>query len=1241
MLPVSHAFHTPLVAAAVPVLAGQLANEDFSTLQRPVISTVTGARLHAQEDLRALLTRQVTSPVQFIGALESLLEKGGVDLLIEVGPGAIVSGLARDTTDVPVVAVDAGGSSLQGLLQTLGAAFTLGAPVRTAALFADRFSRPFNVERVPKFFANPCELAPISEEAPGAERPAVVRSSGFSRSGPPEGGTPNPNRVPSETNAPESPLALIRQLVAERAELPVAAIEDGSRMLSDLHLNSITVGQLVSEAAARLALPRVVGLTDFANASVVEMARALEELQRTGGTVRADDKKRPPAGVGAWIESFTMELVEAKRPALHGRSKKLGAKISGRNGHSDHGEKKSSADLNGNGAADWQVFAPARHPLAAALRKKLARVEGGGVLVCLPPNPNEDHLGLLLEAARAAMAMKSHPRFVLVQHGWGGAGFARTLHLETPGLITCIVNVPPAQPRAADWIVAEAASATGYTEAHYDDDGHRREPRLKLLKPISPAPALNGNAGGFPIGADDVLLVSGGGKGIAAECALALGRATGARLALLGRADPAIDRELGENLARIEASGLRCCYVRADVTDAKAVRAAVTKAEKKLGPVTALLHGAGTNTPQLIGALDEDSFRRTVAPKIQGARNLLAAVDQKKLRLFITFGSIIARAGLRGEADYATANEWLAALTEEFQSRHPQCRCRALEWSVWSGVGMGERLGRIESLIQQGITPISPDEGVRIFLESLRHPSPSVSLVVTGRFGETPTLKMAEPELPLLRFLERKRVYYPGVELIVDAGLSAESDPYLNDHVIQKQRLFPAVLGLEAMAQAAMALTGSSVPPGFEKVELSRPIAVGEKATTTIRIAALRRGDGAVEVCVRSEETDFQVDHFRAVCRFGMAAEKDATRLKLSPVGVELLPLDPATELYGGILFHQGRFARVRGYRMLKAKECVAELHADDAGAWFGPYLPGEFVLGNPGARDAAVHAIQACIPHRRILPTGLERVVMRRVETGARLVRAQERSRTGNDFIYDVEITDAHGEIVERWEGLKLRAVADIARTSAWPEPLVGPYLERRLEELVPQSPVKVVLDHGGGAARPARSDAAMQRARGDAQHIWRRPDGRPVTTDATGISAAHARDLTLAVAGGGGVGCDLEEVTAKSAAVWTDLLGREDWQLAGRIAAENSESVDTAATRLWSARECLKKVGWPAQSPLVLESTSADGWVTLRSGAVTVSTGVVAVRSGNSALAISVALEAGGVAAAMTKPAAVREHR
>src|SRR5262249_31782159 len=120
----------------------------------------------------------------------------------------------------------------------------------------------------------------------------------------------------------------------------------------------------------------------------------------------------------------------------------------------------------------------------------------------------------------------------------------------------------------------------------------------------------------------------------------------------------------------------------------------------------------------------------------------------------------------------------------------------------------------------------------------------------------------------LHRFLERERVYYPGVELIVDAELSAQTDLYLGDHVLNKQPLFPAVMGLEAMAQAAMALVGTSRLPRFEKVELMRPVAVPDKTSTNIRLAALRREPDLVEVCLRSVETDYHVDHFRALCRF-------------------------------------------------------------------------------------------------------------------------------------------------------------------------------------------------------------------------------------------------------------------------------------------------------------------------------------------------------------------------------------
>ena len=142
------------------------------------------------------------------------------------------------------------------------------------------------------------------------------------------------------------------------------------------------------------------------------------------------------------------------------------------------------------------------------------------MLTCLPPEPDEDALHLLLEGARAAL--DGALRFVLVQQGGGGAGFARTLHLEATELVTCIVDVPVGDLRAVDWILAETQAARGHTEVFYDVDGRRREPVWHLLPDGDESPAR-------PLGPADVLLVTGGGKGIAAECALALARDTGVR----------------------------------------------------------------------------------------------------------------------------------------------------------------------------------------------------------------------------------------------------------------------------------------------------------------------------------------------------------------------------------------------------------------------------------------------------------------------------------------------------------------------------------------------------------------------------------------------------------------------------------------------------------------------------------------------------------------------------------------
>jgi enediyne polyketide synthase len=213
---------------------------------------------------------------------------------------------------------------------------------------------------------------------------------------------------------------------------------------------------------------------------------------------------------------------------------------------------------------------------------------------------------------------------------------------------------------------------------------------------------------------------------------------------------------------------------------------------------------------------------------------------------------------------------------------------------------------------------------------------------------------------------------------------------------------------------------------------------------------------------------------------------------------------------------------------------------------------------------------------------------------------------------------------VIERWDGLRLCAVEVLASREAWPDALVAAYLERRLEELVDAGqPVRIIFERGLREERPVNSDAAIQQALGKKARIWRRPDGKPVFVGEEDISAAHADGFTLAVAGAAGVACDLEEVATRSDVVWGDLLGEENFKLAERIAREQLETMDRAATRLWMATECMKKIGQPVKSPLVLESSAADGWTVLRSGVIIISTSVMTVRGIESPLGVAVALK------------------
>jgi enediyne polyketide synthase len=674
-----------------------------------------------------------------------------------------------------------------------------------------------------------------------------------------------------------------------------------------------------------------------------------------------------------------------------------------------------------------------------------------------------------------------------------------------------------------------------------------------------------------------------------------------------------------------------------DIADGRAVRVAMSEAVRLAGrPVTAILHAAGHNQPRRIRDLDAAAFRATLAPKVDGIGHLLDAVEPASLRLLVAFGSVIARVGLHGEADYALANEWLTRRIEDWRAAHPHCRCLCIEWSVWSGTGMGERLGHIDALIRAGITPVPIDEGIGLLFDLLRRlalePAMPVGIVACGRLGTPPTLRWAHAPLPLRRFLEHPRVHVPDVELVVDTRLSLDTDYYLRDHQLDGSALLPAVMGLEAMAQAAMALTSESVPPQFENVHFDRPVTVPAVGHTTVRVAALKQADGRVETVLRSADSDFHVDYFRATCVFGapLALAVASSGTDSEPEQTDV-PLHPIAELYDAVLFHGERFRRVRRYRELRAKSCTVEVDVVEArtlaATWFGPYILAEIVLGDPGARDAAIHAIQACIPQRRLLPVGIEQLRIEPERTmpnvaGPLRIYASERSHDGDRFVYDLEVRDDHGQIVERWVGLTLQAVGPIAPGRAgWPHILLGPYLERVASSGALPGIGGIAVAIECGPDRESRRARALSRLGINTWH--RRPDGKLEPMDSTyNVSVSHAADITLAVAAPGpGLGCDLEIVTHRSG--WSDILGSARMAIAEHIVAEHGEGLDVAATRLWSAGEALEKAGLAPDAPLVL--VRADGeCVHLRSGPVAIATWVTTISGIPEPVAIALARRA-----------------
>ncbi len=629
----------------------------------------------------------------------------------------------------------------------------------------------------------------------------------------------------------------------------------------------------------------------------------------------------------------------------------------------------------------WRINAAFRSPLLRHAGEVFtANADADRTLAVLASPADPDSRATAVRAARDAMATGS---LVVLTTSAGFTGFFASLHAEQPSAGMTVLRLTD----GSDADLAAAVRMAGrfartepgvFRELVVCPDGTAREPVMSAL-------ALTGR-GAFPLAPDDVVLISRAtaGAGLALAQVLAC---CGNPVAVVGRGSASDDTELVAGLEELRSAGARVGYEVIDLTDAASLAAAVERIQDRLGPVSAIAHAASPGGHVPLENLTDVQVSDYLASEVAVLDQLAGSVRADELKLIVTFGSVAGRYGQAGRSLHALGTAALASRASQLATAAAAApRTLHVDMPPWSVQHLGEPGELSADLVAAGTPSTTIDTAARLLLKALATPGLPESLAIHGR-ARGPAINPARPlgtaELTAAglpdgaRFLREVTSHYPGAELVCEAVLSLTTDPYLADYRIDGLPVLPEVLAVEALAQAASVLAGRPLRQA-RQVTMPLPVAVPTGSEARVRICAQREGDAVIAV-LRCADSSFAVDHVRA--EFVVPAD-DGNEAGEQPQLDQLAPLDAAspvglvdgTELYGPLCFQSGRFRRVALFPEVTARSCRALARGGDDQQWFAT-SEGAFLLGSPGLNDATVHAVQACVPHRRLRPAGCESV--------------------------------------------------------------------------------------------------------------------------------------------------------------------------------------------------------------------------------------------------------------------------
>ncbi|MEV7521391.1 SDR family NAD(P)-dependent oxidoreductase [Streptomyces sp. NPDC091371] len=615
--------------------------------------------------------------------------------------------------------------------------------------------------------------------APGAPWPGGESGAGNG----PAGAAPDP-LAPAAGGArsAEEVMEVVLEIVHTRTGYPRDMLDPALDLEADLSIDSIKRVEIIGALADRIGLPQGPGGTSqdaVEELSRIKTLRGIVDwvVSHTGGPAREQEPTRAhtaaPAGVPlAAPPADPPGPGTAAAPVSRLRVDSLPEPPAAGNPGSLRGLR---IGVVGDGHPVGLALGAALRAHGAEVRALDAAEAGLDGIVDLSPLQADAPEGpeaepLLPEAfpgLRAALT-GGVPRLLLVSaptlRGAGLHGFARSAALEFPGALVRAVEVHPKE--APEQVAAQLLAELGCDPAAADAPasvGYTAEGVRVARRPV-PA-ALTRDDGAAPLLAPgSVVLLTGGARGITARTALALARATGCHIELIGRTpEPAsaedefgqahdrvalraaliatglrkpaeieaaasrilAEREVRATLTELATAAASVRYHCADVTDAAAVRAVVADVRARHGRLDGIVHGAGILRDALLRDKQPADFAEVFTTKVAGARNLAAAAAEHGTapapRFLALFGSVAGVYGNRGQCDYAAANDALDGLAHTWAESFPG-RVLSVDWGPWAADAGGMVTPELErAYARRGIPLITPEAGTAAFLAELAH----------------------------------------------------------------------------------------------------------------------------------------------------------------------------------------------------------------------------------------------------------------------------------------------------------------------------------------------------------------------------------------------------------------------------------------------------------------------------------------------------------------------------------------